>query len=208
MIVIAAFVVWFITARMRDSRVGRAWEAIREDEDVAASMGINTTKYKLMAFATGAAIGALGGAIYAPFIDFVSPASFTLLVSINVLAVVIIGGMGSTQGIVAGSFILLGVPDLLQFQETKDLFENLGWLRAGLNEVIHLLNAVLFLDINDLPPTDQWGDKIALYRYILYGLLVVGVMVFRPAGLFPSRRRELEFEHPPEAEQLQGQGIA
>ncbi len=113
MVVVAAFGAWFVTARLRDSRVGRAWEAIREDEDVAAAMGINTVKYKLMAFATGASIGALGGAIYAPFIDFIAPQSFTLLVSINVLSLVIIGGMGSTQGVVAGSLILIGIPEIL-----------------------------------------------------------------------------------------------
>ncbi|MGI8926897.1 MAG: branched-chain amino acid ABC transporter permease [Tepidiformaceae bacterium] len=214
MIVIAAFLAWFITARLRDSRTGRAWEAIREDEDVAAAMGINTTKYKLMAFAMGASIGALGGAIYAPFIDFIAPQSFGLLVSINVLALVIIGGMGSTQGVVVGALLLIGVPELLQFDETQDLFEKLSWVRDpvnsaidGLNGALGWLNALLDgtkgsrdLEVRKLPPTDEWGEKLALYRFIVFGALLVMVMVLRPAGIFASRRRQLEFEHPPEQE--------
>jgi branched-chain amino acid transport system permease protein len=208
MILIAAVVVWFVTARLRDSRVGRAWEAIREDEDVAASMGINTTRYKLMAFATGAAVGALGGAIYAPFIDFVAPQSFSLLVSINVLALVIIGGMGNTTGVVAGAMILVGIPEVLQFQETATFLGHFGWLRDVINPLIHTFNTVTFLDIDDLPPADQWGEKLALYRFIVFGALLVAVMVLRPSGLFPSRRRELEFEHPPEAELAGSAGVS
>ena len=205
---VAALVVWFATSRLRDSRVGRAWEAIREDEDVAAGMGINTTRYKLMAFATGAAIGAVGGAIFAPYIDFVAPQSFSLQVSINVLAVVIIGGMGSTTGVIAGSVILIGVPELLQFQETADLLAKLAWLRDILNPLIHAFNTVTFLHVSDLPPANEWGDKLALYRFIVFGLLLVVVMVLRPMGIFPSRRRELEFENPPEAELATSEGVA
>jgi len=205
MVVVAAFAAWFVTARLRDSRVGRAWEAIREDEDVASAMGINTIKYKLMAFAMGASIGALGGAIYAPFIDFVAPQSFTLLVSINVISLVIIGGMGSTQGVVAGSLILIGIPEILQFQETASALEKFGWLRDGLNLLVHGFNAVTTLDVSDLPPASEWGEKLALYRFIVFGALLVTVMVLRPMGLFPSKRRELEFENPPESE-LAGSG--
>jgi branched-chain amino acid transport system permease protein len=194
MIVVAALVVWFVASRLRDSRVGRAWEAIREDEDVAAAMGVNTTKYKLMAFATGASIGALGGAIYAPFIDFVAPQSFGLIVSINVISIVIIGGMGSTQGVIAGSLLLIGVPELLQFQETADLLQHLGWLRDGLNWLIDGFNTITFLDVSGLPPAEQWGEKLALYRFIVFGALLVAVMVLRPSGIFPSKRREREFE--------------
>lgn len=200
MIVLAAFTVWFITNRLRESHIGRAWEAIREDEDVAAAMGINTTKYKLLAFAVGASVGAAGGAIYAPFINFISPQSFTLLVSINVLAVVIIGGMGSTRGVVAGALILIGVPELLQFRETADFLGNFGWLRDGMNSLIDGFNAITTLDLGDLPPAEEWGEKLALYRFIVFGLLLVAVMVLRPSGLFANKRREMEFEHPPQAE--------
>ena len=208
MIAVAALVVWFVTSRIRDSGVGRAWEAIREDEDVAAGMGINTTRYKLMAFSTGAACGALGGAVYAPFIDFVAPQSFGLIVSINVLALVIIGGMGSTQGVVAGALILIGVPELLQFQETRDFLGYFGWLRDLLNLVIDGFNFITRLDIDGLPPAEEWGKKLALYRFIVYGLLLVLVMVLRPSGIFPSRRRRMEFANEPEAEVAQPGGSA
>ncbi len=207
MILVAALAVWFVTSRIRDSRVGRAWEAIREDEDVAAAMGINTTRYKLMAFATGAAVGAIGGAIYAPFIDFVAPQSFSLQVSINVLAIVIIGGMGNTTGVIAGSLILIGVPELLQFQETADFLQKFAWLRDVLNPVIHGFNTVTFLNLPDLPQPEDWGKKLALYRFVVFGLLMVIVMVLRPMGIFPSKRRELEFENPPEAELAASQGV-
>jgi branched-chain amino acid transport system permease protein len=203
MVLIAAMVVWFVTSRLRDSRVGRAWEAIREDEDVAAAMGIDTTRYKLMAFATGAAVGALGGAIYAPFVDFVAPQSFSLIVSINVLALVIIGGMGNTTGVIAGSAILIGVPEVLQFEETSRLLSHLSWLRDGGNTLIDAFNAVTTLDVSKLPPASEWGDKLALYRFIVFGALLVIVMVLRPSGLFPSRRRQLEFQVEP-AEPLVG----
>src|SRR5690606_40911769 len=162
---------------------------------------------KLMAFAIGAAVGAVVGAIYAPFIDFVAPQSFSLLVSINVLALVIIGGMGSTQGVIAGSLILIGVPELLQFQETAEVLQNLGWLRDGINTAIDGINVIPALSISKLPPAEDWGEKLALYRFIVFGALLVLVMVLRPSGLFPSRRRELEFEHPPEAETAAGGGI-
>src|SRR5690606_25346708 len=121
--------------------------AIREDEDVAAGMGIDTVRYKLMAFSTGAAIGALGGAIYAPFIDFSAPQQFSLLVSINVLAVVIIGGMGNTRGVIAGAAILIGVPEVLQLEETETVLGKLGWLRDGINSVVDAFNAISFYDL-------------------------------------------------------------
>ena len=203
MALIAAMIVWFVTSRLRDSRVGRAWEAIREDEDVAEGMGINTTRYKLMAFATGASVGALGGAIYAPFIDFVAPQSFGLIVSINVLALVIIGGMGNTTGVIAGSAILIGIPEILQFSETGDVLAKLGWLRDGGNALIDGFNALTTLDISKLPPANEWGEKLSLYRFIVFGALLVIVMVLRPSGLFPSRRRQLEFQVEP-AEPLVG----
>ena len=197
MILLAACVVWFITSRLRDSRVGRAWEAIREDEDVAAGMGINTTRYKLLAFGMGASIGALGGAIYAPFIDFVAPQQFSLLVSINVLALVIIGGMGNTTGVIAGAAILIGVPEILQFQETADFLGHFGWLRDAINTGVDGFNAISFWDASKLPPAEEWGEKLAIYRFIVFGALLVAVMVLRPSGLFPSHRRQLEFETEP-----------
>ncbi len=195
-IVLAAALVAFCTTRLGDSRVGRAWEAIREDEDVASAMGINTIKYKLMAFASGAAIGAVGGVLYASQFSFVNPSAFTLQISVNVLALVIIGGMGSTTGIIFGAFILIGLPDILQFRETADLLGRFEFVRSGINHLIDGLNAFSPWDLGALPAADTWGRGIADKRFIIFGALLVAIMVLRPAGLFPSKRRELEFENP------------
>ncbi len=199
-ILVAAIIVGFCTSRLRDSRIGRAWEAIREDEDVAAAMGVNTTKYKLLAFASGAAIGGLGGVIYASFIGFISPAAFSLQVSIDVLAIVIIGGMGSTPGVIVGSLILIGVPRILQFRETSDFLARLEWLSSALNNLIGAIDAVIPGSIGRLPPAQTWGAHLADdTRFIIFGALLVLVMVLRPSGLLPSGRRRLEFAHDADA---------
>jgi branched-chain amino acid transport system permease protein len=115
----AAFVSW----RLRDARLGRQWMAMREDEDVAEAMGINLVKTKLLAFAIGAAFSGLAGAIFASKLSSIFPASFGLLVSINALCLIILGGMGSIPGVVVGALILIGLPELLrEFAEYRLLF--------------------------------------------------------------------------------------
>jgi branched-chain amino acid transport system permease protein len=109
-----AVAVTFITIRLRDSRLGRAWVALREDEDVAKAMGINLIAIKLLAFATGAAFAAGAGALYASRQVNIFPDNFTLLVSIDVLSLIIIGGMGSVEGVVLGSIALIGLPEILR----------------------------------------------------------------------------------------------
>jgi branched-chain amino acid transport system permease protein len=104
----------FVTYRLQHSRVGRAWMAMREDEDVAEAMGVHTLRYKLLAFAIGAAFAGLGGAMYASRNQFAGPEDFTLMVSINVLCLVIIGGMGSIPGVILGAAVLKGGPELLR----------------------------------------------------------------------------------------------
>lgn len=194
-IMIAAVVVGFIASRLRDSRIGRAWEAIREDEDVAAAMGVNKVKYKLMAFAIGASIGGLGGVIYASFIGFINPAGFSLQVSIDVIAVVIIGGMGSTPGVILGSLVLIGFPRILQFKETADFLGKFEWLRDGINGVIAAFDTVIPGSLGRLPAASEWGGELADdTRFIIFGALLVAIMVLRPEGLVPSRRRQLEFK--------------
>jgi ABC-type branched-subunit amino acid transport system permease subunit len=139
----------FITIRLRDSRVGRAMIAIREDETVAQAMGINTLKYKLMAFGIGAAFAGMGGVIFAARNQFTGPEDHTLLISINVLSVVIVGGMGSIPGVITGAFALRGLPEVLRELES--------------------------------------------YRTLAFGALLVVMMIVRPEGLWPSKRRRLEF---------------
>lgn len=106
--------VGFISWRLRDSRLGRAWMAMREDEDVAQAMGINLVATKLLAFATGAGFSALSGAIFASKIGSVYPHSFNVMISINILCVIIVGGMGSMPGVVVGAIALVGLPELLR----------------------------------------------------------------------------------------------
>ena len=119
-ILAACMIALFVAYRLRDSRIGRAWKAIREDEDVAQAMGINLTSTKLLAFATGAAFGGFSGAIFASKLSTVYPHSFVLLVSINVLALIIVGGMGSLPGVIVGALLLVGMPELLrEFSEFR-----------------------------------------------------------------------------------------
>jgi branched-chain amino acid transport system permease protein len=150
------FVVVFIIVftLLEHSRIGRSWTAIREDEVAAESVGINPLKYKVMAFAIGAASAGFAGVITAGQSNFVNPANFTLQVSINVLVLVIFGGMGSIAGVVFGAIL------------------------------IQTISAYL---IHSQPFGYQSSD---LYMYI--GALLVVMMIFRPAGLIPSRRRRRE----------------
>jgi branched-chain amino acid transport system permease protein len=143
-----------ITHRLQHSRVGRAWMAMREDEDVAAAMGVYTLKYKLLAFAIGAAFAGFGGAIFASRNKFTGPEDFTLIVSVNVLSLVIIGGMGSIPGVIVGALVLKGLPEILRQLEN--------------------------------------------YRMLAFGALLIVMMILRPEGLWPSKRRAMELHEPVE----------
>jgi branched-chain amino acid transport system permease protein len=116
---IAAYFAW----RLESSRLGRAWMAVRDDEDVAQALGINLVKVKLLAYGLGAAFAGLAGSIFAVMLTSIYPSSFQLLVSINVLALIIVGGMGSLPGVIVGSLALVGLPELLrEFGEYRYLF--------------------------------------------------------------------------------------
>ncbi|HYJ60857.1 MAG TPA: leucine/isoleucine/valine transporter permease subunit [Actinomycetota bacterium] len=120
-----AFVLFamFVSWRLAASRIGRAWTAMREDEQIAEAMGVSTTRFKLLAFAIGGAIGSLGGALFAVKIGSLTPASFNVFVSIQVLGIVILGGLGSLPGVVVGAAVLVGLPGLLrEFEEYRLLF--------------------------------------------------------------------------------------
>jgi len=120
LIVIGCLLAAFVAIRVKDSRLGRAWMALREDEDVAQAMGIDLVKTKLLAFATGAAFSGLSGALFATLIGSIYPHSFTLMISINALSVIIVGGMGSIPGVLVGAFALVGLPEILrEFSEYR-----------------------------------------------------------------------------------------
>jgi branched-chain amino acid transport system permease protein len=114
LLMILVLVALFIAKRLKDSRTGRAWVAIREDQTVAQATGINTYRYKILALLLGAAFAGLAGALFASRNQFTGPEDFTLMVSINVLCIVIVGGMGSLPGVVLGAFVLKGLPELLR----------------------------------------------------------------------------------------------
>jgi branched-chain amino acid transport system permease protein len=114
LILVGCLLMGFISWRLRDSRLGRAWMAVREDEDVAQAMGINLVATKLLAFATGAGFSALSGAIFASKLGSVYPHSFNVMISINILCVIIVGGMGSIPGVLLGAIALVGLPELLR----------------------------------------------------------------------------------------------
>jgi branched-chain amino acid transport system permease protein len=119
-----AFVLFaiFMSWRLINSRIGRAWTAMREDEQIADAMGVSTTSYKLLAFAMGGAVGSLGGALFAVKLGSLTPASFQVIVSIQVLGIVILGGIGSLPGVVVGALVLVGLPGLLrEFEEYRFL---------------------------------------------------------------------------------------
>jgi branched-chain amino acid transport system permease protein len=107
-------VIAILTIRVANTRLGRAWRAMRADEDVAQAMGINLVQTKLLAFAVGAACAGMGGAIFGSWLQGIFPNSFTLLVSINVLSLIIIGGLGSVPGVILGSLMLIGLPEVLR----------------------------------------------------------------------------------------------
>ena len=117
--VIAAYCAW----RLENSRLGRAWTAIRDDEDVAQALGINLIKVKLLAYGMGAAFAGLAGSIFAVMLGSIYPHSFQLIISINILALIIVGGMGSLPGVVLGAAVLIGMPEMLrEFGEFRYLF--------------------------------------------------------------------------------------
>jgi branched-chain amino acid transport system permease protein len=141
---LAAYVSW----TLQDSRIGRAWMAMREDELVAEAMGVNIVSAKLWAFIVGAVLASLGGALFATKIHSVFPQSFGIVVSIQVLIIVILGGMGSMRGVVVGALVLIALPNLLR--------------------------------------------EFEAYRFLLYGALLIFMMLNRPEGFIPSRRRAAE----------------
>ena len=166
----------FIAMRLQDSRIGRAWAAIREDEVAAAAMGINTRNVKLLAFAMGAFFGGVGGGLFSAFQGFVSPESFTLMESIMILCMVVLGGMGHIPGVILGAVLLTVLPELLRY---------IGPLQE------HVLGRVM------VDPADL--------RLLLFGLGLIVVMVFRPQGIWPSpvRARELRPDNLDEIHQEQ-----
>ncbi|MCP5229640.1 ABC transporter ATP-binding protein [Accumulibacter sp.] len=165
LLVALAILVIIVNVRLQNSRVGRAWQAIREDEVAAKACGINTRNIKLLAFAMGASFGGIAGGVFSAMQGFVSPESFSLMESITILAMVVLGGMGHIPGVILGAVLLTALPEVLRY---------------GIEPLQDALFGRMIIDPESL-------------RMLIFGLAMVLVMRFRPAGLWPSpqRRREL-----------------
>jgi branched-chain amino acid transport system permease protein len=154
---VLAIAVIVVSIRLQDSRIGRAWMAIREDEIAAKAMGINTRNVKLLAFAMGASFGGVSGAMFSAFQGFVSPESFILMESIVIVAMVVLGGMGHVPGVVLGAVLLYAIPETLR-------------------EVARPAQLALFGEELVAPEA---------LRMLLFGLSLVLIMLYRPTGLWP-----------------------
>jgi ABC-type branched-subunit amino acid transport system permease subunit len=167
--------------RLQDSRLGRAWMAIREDELAAAANGINTIVTKLLAFALGALTAGLAGVFLASKLQTVTPNLFRFDVSFTVLAMVVLGGMGNVWGVAVGAFIVFMIQSVF-LKQLNIFFDNVQ---------VPILSDIDFLQ----------------YQFLLYGIALVAMMLLRPEGLFPSRRRRREL-HTEESEAFAEHGDA
>jgi branched-chain amino acid transport system permease protein len=169
-ILVLVLITVYVNIRLRDSRLGRAWISVREDETAAAAMGINPVTTKLWAYAMGAVFGGLAGAFYGAFIKNIFPTSFSFNISILILSMVILGGMGSIYGVILGAIALQG----LNF-----------YLLPKINEWVHALGDSVgsaALSNVDLPK----------YNFFLFGVILVVMMLLRPEGIIPNRQRAEE----------------
>jgi branched-chain amino acid transport system permease protein len=155
-------VVLFVNFRLRDSRLGRAWIALREDEVAAASMGVPLVKTKLMAYATGAAFGGMAGAFLASYTNTVNADQFQFAFSIFILAMIILGGLGSIWGVVLGAILL------------------------------QLVNRYLIPDVLNSKAQSWFHFDLTQLSFSIFGFILVLVMLIRPEGLLPERRRKME----------------
>ena len=159
-----------ITSRLRISRIGRAWAAMREDEVAAASMGINLVTTKLFAFSLGASFSGFAGTIWASYLQVIAPEQFRFDVSIFVLVMIILGGLGNIGGVIAGGLILGGIDRIL-----------FDWISG----IVHGIGSAINND--DLRLMD-----VSRSRQLIFGIALVFMMLVRPEGLFPSARRKAE----------------
>jgi branched-chain amino acid transport system permease protein len=176
---------FFICVRLRDSRLGRAWMAVREDETAAESMGINTVNTKLLAFALGASFSGFVGAFVGAYQTAIFPETFKFSISISILISVILGGMGSLRGVVVGAFVIQYVNNRL-----------LSYLGTYVDDPLQTLG-----DSTSIPILSDILSKFTLvsYNFLIFGIILVLMMIYRPEGLLPTEARKAE---------LHGEGIA
>ncbi|PWH14232.1 MAG: branched-chain amino acid ABC transporter permease [Anaerolineae bacterium] len=176
---IVILVIIIVTIRLEDSKIGRAWTAIREDETAAVAMGVPLVRLKLTAFAVGASFAGVMGALMAASRTFVSPESFSFMQSIGVLSMVILGGVGSIPGVILGAATVT----ILNLQVLQGLSLYLSQLRQS-DAVIPIINFAWRDLSTQLDP--------AKYQRLLFGIILIIMMIFRPAGIIPAQRRQRE----------------
>ncbi len=186
-ILIVVVAVVLLLRNIERSRVGRAWVALREDEVAAAATGINTTTTKLLAFAIGASVSGLAGAFYGSIVRIVSADDFSFSVSIAVLSIIVLGGIGNIAGVMLGSVILTFV--------IFWVLPNMSGWSATLSTTVHVPAIANF--------------NLSSYTFLIYGAALILMMLLRPGGLLPSRARRIELESTGETESLAAvQGVA
>jgi branched-chain amino acid transport system permease protein len=167
-ILLMCLITIFVNLRLRDSKMGRAWIAVREDEIAASAMGVPLMRTKLWAYAIGGIFGGLAGSIYGSFINGIFPTSFSFQISIIVLVMVVVGGMGNIWGVIVGASVI-------------------SWLNfTGLGKIGEWINGVIPAEGNDI--------DVPKYKFGIFGIMLILMMLFRPEGLIPSARRKAEFK--------------
>lgn len=216
----AVVVVLLIVGNLERSRVGRAWVAIREDEDAAEIMGVPTFKFKLWAFMIGAAIGGLSGALFAGQVQFINPTGFNIINSMLFLCAVVIGGQGNKLGVIVGAFLVVYLPNRLMsvsIVETRaDAYVQLAivavvvvalfvvrrrrarWTVGRFRWVYPVVSVVAavyaVLLVSSLILFDEGGEqRLGDLKYLYFGIALVVMMILRPQGLFPVRQKLLTF---------------
>jgi branched-chain amino acid transport system permease protein len=187
-ILVLVLITIFVNVRLRDSRLGRAWVSVREDETAAAAMGINPVTTKLWAYALGAVFGGIAGAFYGAFIKNIFPSSFSFSISILILCMVVLGGMGNIYGVILGAIALQGIN---------------FYLLPQMNTWVHAIGDAVgnaALSNLDLPR----------YNFFIFGIILVLMMLLRPEGIIPNRQRqeELRDEDPTTGDAMQGRAGA
>jgi len=179
-ILVLVLITVFVNIRLRDSRLGRAWIAVREDETAAAAMGVNLVTTKLWAYALGAVFGGVAGAFYGTFIKSIFPTSFSFNISVLVLCMVVLGGMGNIYGVILGAILVQGIN---------------FYLLPEVNVWVHGLGDALgnpLLSTADIPK----------YNFFLFGILLVVMMLLRPEGIIPNRQRQEELREGEEEDNI------
>jgi len=182
-IVVIIIGVVILVNNLQRSRLGRAWMAIREDETAAAATGVNTVNIKLLAFAIGASTSGFAGAFYGAKLSVVNSDQFSFTISITVLSMVVLGGMGNIPGAMIGGILLYFI--LYKF------------LPDAPNQVASLFQSIGLGWLNQTNP-NGWpgiGEEVNRLKFIIFGLILVLIMLYRPQGLLPSRARRQELTH-------------